>query len=92
LGTEHLGPGLGDPLAGEDEAGQGGPRLLLVAGLGEAMAAVFDVRHEVGHGVAGLLGVVGLPVAALLVSVSLGRTEAWSAARRLLLWLAHLTW
>jgi len=73
-------------------AGKAGLALLLVAGLGEAMASVFDVRHQVGHGIAGLLGVVGLPIAALLVSVSLGRTQAWSAARRPLLWLAHLIW
>jgi hypothetical protein len=74
------------------KAGKAGLALLLVAGLGEAMAAVFDVRHEVGHGIAGLLGVLGLPIAGLLVSASLGRTQAWSAARRSLLWLAHLTW
>jgi hypothetical membrane protein len=73
-------------------AGKVGLALLLVAALGEAMASVFDIRHGVGHGVAGLLGVVGLPIAALLVSVGLGRTQAWSAARRPLLWLAHLTW
>jgi Protein of unknown function (DUF998) len=74
------------------KAGKTGVALLLVAGLGEAMASVFDVRHEVGHGIAGLLGIVGLPAAALLLSVSLGRTQPWSAARRPLLWLAHLTW
>lgn len=74
------------------KAGKVGLGLLLVAGLGEAMASVFDVTHEVGHGIAGLLGVVGLPIAALLVSVSLGRTHAWSAVKRPLLWLAHLTW
>jgi Protein of unknown function (DUF998) len=46
------------------KAGKVGLALLLVAGLGEAMASVFDIRHEVGHGVAGLLGVLGnlLPV------------------------------
>jgi Protein of unknown function (DUF998) len=74
------------------KAGKVGLALLLVAGLGEAMASVFDIRHEVGHGIAGLLGVVGLPIAALLLSMGLGRTQAWSAARRPLLWLAHLTW
>ena len=40
-----------------------------------AMASVFDVTHETVHGIAGLLGVAGLPVAALLLSVSLGRNE-----------------
>jgi hypothetical protein len=58
------------------KSGNVGLALLFVAGLGEAMASVFDVRHEVGHGIAGLLGILSLPAAALLVSASLGRSEA----------------
>lgn len=27
---------------------------------GSAMASVFDVTHEIAHGIAGLLGVIGL--------------------------------
>ena len=73
-------------------AGKVGWWLLVIAGLGEAMAAVFDVTHEVGHGIAGLLGVLGFPVAALLLSVSLGRLEAWRPAKKALLWLANLSW
>ncbi|HEV2423474.1 MAG TPA: DUF998 domain-containing protein [Terriglobia bacterium] len=73
-------------------AGRAGLGFLLLAGLGEAMASVFDVNHEIGHGVAGLFGVLGLPVAALLITVSLGHTEAWATVKRPLLWLAHLTW
>src|SRR5271157_2453242 len=65
---------------------------LIIAGIGEAMASVFDVRHEIGHGIAGLLGVIGFPVAALLLSVALGRNETWRAARRPLLWIANLSW
>ena len=72
--------------------GRVGLWFLVVAGVGEAMAAVFDIRHETGHGIAGLLGVVGFPVAALLLSASLGRTEAWRGARKTLLWLANLSW
>jgi hypothetical protein len=75
------------------KAGKVGLWLLVAAGLGEALASVFDVTHEVGHGIAGLLGVLGLPVGALLVSAALARSGAWSATnagvRR---WLAHLTW
>jgi Protein of unknown function (DUF998) len=69
-----------------------GVALLAVAGAGEALAAVFDINHDVMHSVAGALGVLGLPVAALLVSTSLGRVEPWSPARRPMLWTAHLTW
>lgn len=72
-------------------AGKVGLWLLIIAGIGEAMASVFDVTHEIGHGIAGLLGVVGFPIAALLLSVALGRNEAWRRARRALLWIANLS-
>ena len=73
-------------------AGRAGVWLLIIAGVGEAMASVFDIRHEVGHGLAGLLGVIGFPIAALLLSVALGRQESWRAMRRALLWLGNLSW
>lgn len=73
-------------------AGRVGLWLLIIAGLGEAMAAVFDITHDTGHSIAGVLGMGGFPVAALLLSVSLGRTQAWRGAKALLLWLAHLNW
>jgi hypothetical protein len=73
-------------------AGQVGLWLLIFAGLGGAMASVFDITHETGHGIAGLLGVVGFPIGALLVSVSLGRIQTWHGARRRLLWIANLSW
>jgi hypothetical protein len=77
----------------QTRAGKVGVWVLLIAGLGEAMASVFDVTHPLGHSIAGLLGVLGLPVAALLVSAGLDHTGAWSAtSRRARHWLAHLTW
>jgi hypothetical protein len=66
--------------------------LLAVAGVGEGMAAVFDINHDTLHAVAGALGILGLPIAAMLISVNLARTEAWSPAKRTLLWTANLTW
>jgi hypothetical protein len=74
------------------KAGKVGWWFLVIAGVGEAMAAVFDVTHEAGHGIAGLLGVLGFPIAALLLSVSLGRLEPWRASKKALLWLANLNW
>src|SRR4030088_2385967 len=65
---------------------------LLIAGVGEAMAAFFDINHDALHNVAGALGILGLPVAAMFISVSLGRTQAWSAAKHLLIFTANLTW
>jgi hypothetical protein len=66
--------------------------LFVIAGLGEAMAAVFDVTHEVGHGIVGLLGVLGFPAAAVLLSVALGRLQPWRGSRKALLWVANLNW
>jgi Protein of unknown function (DUF998) len=74
------------------KAGKVGLWFLVVAGIGEAMASVFDVRHEIGHGIAGLLGVIGFPIAALLLTVALDRNETWRSARKSLLWIANLSW
>lgn len=73
-------------------SGRVGLWFLIISGAGGAMASVFDVTHPIGHGVAGLLGVIGFPIAALLLSFSLGRNEAWCSARRPLLWIANLSW
>jgi hypothetical protein len=64
---------------------------LIAAGVGEAMAWVFDIHHPL-HNLAGMLGVLSLPTAAMLISVRLGRTPAWLGARKALLWTANLTW
>lgn len=65
---------------------------LTLAGVGEAMAAVFDINHDVLHSVAGALGILGLPIAAMLISVGLSHTQPWSVAKKALLWTANLTW
>src|SRR5438105_137352 len=73
-------------------AGKVGLWFLVIAGLGEAMASIFDITHDTGHSIAGVLGIGGFPIAALLLSVSLGRTQAWRGARSPLLWIANLSW
>jgi hypothetical protein len=65
---------------------------LAAAGVGEAMASVFDVDNPLLHGTAGAIGVLSMPVAAVLVSVSLGRIEPWFARRKSLIWSANLIW
>lgn len=65
---------------------------LVAAGIGQAMAAIFDINHLQLHDLAGYLGILGLPVAAVLTSVCLGRRRPWIGARRMLLWTANLTW
>jgi hypothetical protein len=72
-------------------AGKLGLGFLLVAGLGEAMASVCDINHPL-HNLAGMLGVLGLPIAAMLISVALGRADTWSGARKMMLWTANSTW
>ena len=73
-------------------AGRIGLALLVVAGCGEALAAVFDIRMEPAHDLVGFPAICGLPVAAMLISRNLGSKPAWSSARRRLLVFANLTW
>jgi hypothetical protein len=72
-------------------AGKFGLGLLIASGIGAGMAVAFDINHPL-HGLAGLIGVLCFPPAAMLISVSLGRTHPWSTAKRSLLWTANLTW
>ncbi len=71
--------------------GKIGLGFLLAAAVGTSMAVIFDFSHAL-HGLASMIGIPSLPIAALLTSVSLVRNPAWSSARRLLLWTANLTW
>ena len=64
---------------------------LLTAGVGLTMASIFDWQHSL-HGLAAMIGIPSLPIAALITSVSLSRNPVWSSARGLLLTTAHLPW
>jgi hypothetical protein len=77
--------------------------LLLAAAVSLAAAGVFVMdpitaskneltTHGSLHGLASLVGIPALPIAAVLISRSLGRNEAWSSGLRSLRWTAHLTW
>jgi hypothetical protein len=72
-------------------AGRIGLAFLVAAGLGEAMASVFDIKHSL-HGLSALIGIPSLPVAAMLISVALGRYEGRHSATKPVLWTANLTW
>lgn len=72
--------------------GKTGLSLLILSGLGGALASVFDIRHPTGHLIAGLLGVLSFPIAALLLSSALGRNERWRTMRRTLLSVANVSW
>jgi hypothetical protein len=72
-------------------AGRIGLVFLVAAGVGEAMASVFDITHPL-HSLAALIGIPSLAIAAMLISVSLGRAKAWAPARKSMLWTANFTW
>ena len=72
-------------------AGKIGLFFLIAAGIGEAMAAVFDINHKL-HSLSAMIGIPGLSIAAMLISIALVRIESWSIARTSLLWTANLTW
>lgn len=71
--------------------GKIGLGFLLVSALGMSMASVFDVNHNL-HGLAAMIGMPSLPIAAILIGVSLGRNPAWTSAGRSVLWAAVLSW
>jgi hypothetical protein len=71
--------------------GKIGLGFLLAAAVGLSMAAKFDFNHDL-HGLSAMIGIPSLPIAAMLISLSLVRNQVWSSARRSLLWTANLTW
>lgn len=77
------------PLA-RTRAARVGVVLLVVSGLGEALAAWFDVRTPGMHGLAALIGIPTVPIAALLLTWSIDYGEA--PGRAMLRITAHLTW
>ena len=64
--------------------------LLLVSAIGQIMGGLFDLKHKL-HGLAFLLGVPALPIAALLISYNLIQLEDWSQHRSIILLSAHAT-
>jgi hypothetical protein len=72
--------------------GRLGVALLTLSGIGQASAAQFDLNQVLVHELAGVLGIVCLPLAALLISPTLAATPPWQAARKSMLLTAHLTW
>lgn len=69
-----------------------GLALLAISGLGEALAAFFDVTAQTMHGVAAMIGVPTLPIAALLISYGADRAIGPGPGRSAMRLTAHLTW
>lgn len=72
-------------------AGRIGLYFLVAAGIGEVMAAFFDINHSL-HSLASLIGIPSLAIAAMLISKSLSKEEAWASVKKNLLLSANLTW
>ncbi|HSA84508.1 MAG TPA: DUF998 domain-containing protein [Patescibacteria group bacterium] len=64
---------------------------LFLGAIGMTMGGLYDIRHPL-HGAAFGLGVPALPIAAVLITLSLVRQKGWDKHKKLLLWTAHLTW
>ena len=71
--------------------GKIGLGFLLLAAVGMTMGGLFDVNHDL-HGLAAMIGIPSLPIAAVLLSASLGRNSSWTSTRRALIWTSLLTW
>lgn len=71
--------------------GKVGLGFLIASGIGSAMASVFEIPHPM-HNLAGLIGVLSLPIAAILISVHLTRMPKWATSKSLIMWTANLTW
>lgn len=65
--------------------------LLFVSAVGEIMGGLFDVRHKL-HGLAFMLGVPCVPVAALLIGHHLAGKQGWDSHGGLILVASHATW
>ncbi len=71
--------------------GKVGLGFLIASGAGSAMASVFEIPHPM-HNLAGLIGVLCLPIAAMLISVHLTKIPEWVKSKTLIMWTANLTW
>lgn len=65
--------------------------LLFISAIGEVMGGLFDVKHK-HHGLAALLGVPTLPIAALLIGYNLIQTPSVQPQSSGILISSHATW
>jgi hypothetical membrane protein len=86
VGSLALASALGPYASGT--LGRVGVAFLVLAGVGEIMAAVFDINHRL-HGLAAMIGIPSLPIAAVLITKARRRADRAGAPPA---WAAHLTW
>jgi hypothetical protein len=66
--------------------------LLVLSGIGAAAAAQFDLNQAALHGLAGVVGILCLPLAAMLISPSLAAAAPSGRTKNLIMVAANLTW
>lgn len=85
------------------KAGKVGLGILAVAAVALAMGGIFPmdpitIAPEDAtlsgklHGLAAMIGIPALPIAAVLISRNLRQLPAWATGHRVLRWTAHFTW
>ena len=67
--------------------GRLGLLFLVLAGIGELMAAFFDINHRL-HGPAAMIGLPSLPIAAVLLTIAHERSGGLAGPA----WSMHVTW
>jgi hypothetical protein len=68
--------------------GKVGLFFLFLGGIGQTMGALFDINHKL-HGPAAMIGIPSLCIAAVLLTIALGRRADIAAPP---VWSAHLPW
>jgi hypothetical membrane protein len=68
--------------------GKIGLALLILGGIGQTMGGLFDINHRL-HGPAAMIGIPSLCVAAIILTIALGRREGIEAPP---VWSAHMPW
>lgn len=68
--------------------GKIGLAFLLLGGIGQAMGALFDINHRL-HGPAAMIGIPSLCLAAVVLTIAMGRRTGIEAPA---VWSAHLPW
>jgi Protein of unknown function (DUF998) len=72
----------------ETALGKTGLAFLLLASVGAAMGALFDINHPL-HGPAAMIGIPSMAISAILVTIAFGRRADIAAPP---FWTAHITW
>lgn len=65
--------------------------LLILAGLGQILAAIFDINHPL-HNLVGNVAIPSFAAAALLIGKSLTKNALWASVKKPLMRLSHLVW